>query len=199
MSYQRSAFSVQLNRYLRLIRPKLDARRWQLDAKKGYSLLELLIVIALVGTIGVITSQVFIIGLRSQAKSEILKEVKQNGDYALQVMDTIIRNAVNIDEASCNANTQDITITTSDGASVTFDCTTPRIASVSGDPSITLYLTSSKVSVSSCNIRVVCPTPPTSPKYVFFNYTISQVGTQLAKEQQASVEFQSTVSLRKYE
>ena len=189
---QFSIFNFQKNN------PQLTTHN--LQHSSGYSFLELLIVIALVGTIGVVTSQVFIMGLRSQAKSEILKEVKQNGDYASAAMDTMIRNAIDIDNVSCNAPpTQQLSITTKDGALVTYDCSNPQIASRSGDPMVQLMLTSNKVAVSDCNFRVVCPTPPTSPKYVFFNFTISQAGADLAKEQQATLQFQSTISLRNYE
>src|SRR3990167_5678730 len=113
---------------------------YMLYVQRGYSFLELLIVIALVGTIGVVTSQVFIMGLRSQAKSEILKEVKQNGDYASAVMDNMIRNALDIDDVSCNTNTQQLSIMTKDGVTVTYDCSNPQIASRSGDPVTQLLL-----------------------------------------------------------
>jgi len=57
MSYQRSAFSVQL----RKLRLKLDARpaspagrRWQLEARLGFSLIEILVAATLIGLLSTI-------------------------------------------------------------------------------------------------------------------------------------------------
>lgn len=162
--------------------------------RQGFSLIELLVVIVLIGIIGVIVSQVFVITIRSQGKSEVIKEMKQSGDHAMSVMESMVRNAVDIPESSCNTNTQSFSIVNPDGYTTTFDCSNPAgIASVGAQP---LMLTSRKAVVSSCTFRVVCPSPATSPKYVFINFTLSQAGGALALEQQASEAFQSTVALR---
>ena len=164
----------------------------------GFTLVELLIVVTLIGFIGTITSQIFIINLRSQVKSELLKEVKQNGDYALSAMEMMIRNAVNISSLQCNIPSDELTITNQDGFTTTFSCTNgSKIASN------TSSLTSNKVVVYNCSnaFRVVCPTPPLYPKYVFINYIIQQAGTDLTPTPGSitSLEYQSTISLRNYE
>jgi len=169
----------------------------------GFSLIELLVFVSLIGIIGAITTQVLIISIRSQGKSEIGKEVKQSGDYAMSVMDTMIRNASDITDY-CNENVDEINILNQDGYNTRLYCdvSASQIASESSGfpgPTLTQSLTSEKVAVSSCVFRIVCPTPPLSPKYVFINYTISQVGTGLPPDQTATVNYQSTVSLRNYE
>jgi len=173
--------------------------------RAGFSLIEILVFVSLIGFIGAITTQVFIIAVRSQGKSEIAKEVKQSGDYVMSVMDSMIRNASDIPlDLECNNNSLELTILNQDGFLTTFVCDEDEgeIASISGGfpgPDTYQTLTSDRVELSNCNIRIVCPTPPLSPKYVFINFTLSQVGTGLPQEQMATVNYQSTVSLRNYE
>ncbi len=174
----------------------------------GFSLIELLVVITLVGIIGVITTQVFILGIRSAGKSEITKEVKQNGDYALSVIENMVRRAINI-QANCNQSVNELTIKNSDGYTTTFSCTDGgSIASNSGGfpdptPTVTQSLTNNRVAIYNCTsaFRIVCPTPPTNPKYVFVNFTVNQAGAGLTPTPGSfsSIDYQTTISLRNYQ
>lgn len=170
----------------------------------GFSFIELLVVIVLMGIVGIIISQIFILNVRSQGKSETLKEVKQSGDFALSVMESMIRNAADIRQTSCNINTQTLSIVNQDGYETQFDCSDGvQIASISAyeqpDSNVSVPLTSNRVTLNTCIFRVVCPTPPLSPKYVFLYYTLSQAVQDVAIEQQAQVEYQTTISLRNYQ
>lgn len=168
----------------------------------GFTLVELLVVITLVGLIGAIISQSFILGIRSQSKSEIVKEVKQNGDYALSVIDEMVRNATDI-TLFCNTSTDQLSIVNQDGGTTTFDCSSDKeIASISGAAPTPFPITNDRVIVTNCNFRIVCPTPPLSPKYVFISFTVKQAAvpnqpTPLP-ENRASIEYQTTISLRNY-
>lgn len=179
---------------------------------EAFTLIELLVVVALLGVIGVLTTQVFIIGFRSQGKAEIEKEVKQNGDYALSIIETMVRNAADFaPDQACNKGSSTLSIVNPDGYTTIFDCTPPsqNIASVSALPTTTpgltptgIPLTSSKVAVTACNFQVVCPTPPLSPKYVFVDFTVTQgpvpgQPTPLP-ENTASLEYSGTFSLGNY-
>ena len=170
----------------------------------GYSFIELLVVITLMSILGTITTEAFILGIKAQGKGEIMKDVKQNADYAGQVIDSMVRNSVYIDESLCNINNTSLTITNRDGYQTTFECTGDVLASVSGEilqPTIQPLIGSRvKVESNSCVFSVICPTPPLSPKYVFVNFTLSQSGTSaLPAEKQSSLEYQNTISLRNYE
>ena len=170
--------------------------------KSGYSLIELLVVITLIAILGTLTAEAFILGLRAQSKSEILKEVKQNSEYIGQVIENMVRNSIDIEETQCNSNTQELTIRSSDGYYTTFDCTATVMASISGqfpEPTVYQTLSNNRVSLENCNFRIVCPTPPTNPKYIFFNFSMSQTGSDLPKEKQANYEYQNTISLRNYQ
>ena len=140
----------------------------------GFTFIELLITVTLLGIVGTLVTQVFILGFRAQNKSEIMKEVKQNGDYALSVMESMIRSAEDI-SADCNTSTNQLTVLNPDGLTTTFICTNnSSIASQSAW--LTSSLTSNKVIASNCSsaFRIVCHTPPLNPKYVFINFTLKQ-------------------------
>ena len=182
--------------------PKSKIQISKIKNSFGYSLIELLVVITLISILGTLTSQAFILGIRAQSKSEILKEVKQNADYIGQVVENMVRNSIDIQEDQCNSNSQTLTIRSGDGEFTTFDCTTNEMASISGqfpEPTVYLKLSNSKVAIQNCNFRIVCPTPPINPKYMFFNFTLTQTNSDLPKEQQASFDYQNTVSLRNYQ
>lgn len=160
----------------------------------GFSLVELLVVVVLMGLISVMISEVFIMTIRSHVKSEIIKEIKQSGDYALSVIESMVRNSTNFSIPACNTNTQAFTITNPDGYSTTFDCSDGvSIASVGATRQ---SLTSEKTAVSVCTFRVVCPQPGVGSKYVLIYFTLRQKDGNVALEQQASQEFQTTVVLR---
>lgn len=176
----------------------------------GFTLIELLVVITIVGFIGVMTTQIFILGIRSQMKSEVMKELKQNGDYAEGVMSSMIRNAVDIGDQSisCNTNTEKLTILNPDGYATTFDCSdNTKISSISGSMENNVFvpngqqitLTNIQLSIMVCNFRLVCPTPPLYPKYVFMDFLLTQAGVTPTPGNASFFESQSTVSLRGYE
>lgn len=176
---------------------------YHLKPMVGFSMIELLVVVALIGMIGAITTQVFILALQTQGKSEIIKEVKQNGDYALSVMESMVRNSSDILSISCNETSSQLTIQNPDGFNTVFDCTGSNISSISGsenaDPTPTgAPLTNSRVKVSSCTYRVICPTPPINPKYVYIEYTVSQAGAGTGPKDTSSLNYQTTISLRNY-
>lgn len=172
---------------------------------KGFTLIELMVVVTLIAIIGLITSQMFILNVRSQSKSEIQQEVKQSGDYAISVIESMVRNAVDIEKGSCNQNTDQIAITNQDGFSTQFLCDdgNKRIASVSSFPdplpTVSVPLLSEKVVVSQCSFRVVCPTPPLSPKYVFINFSVSQENPDAGVNASALLEYQTTIAVRNYQ
>lgn len=181
----------------------------------GYSLIELLVVITLIGILGTVSSEVFILGIKLQQKSEIIKEVKQNGDYVNSVLDANIRNAVDVIEPSCSQPLASsfIKFTGGDGKTIKLSCededlgggkTYEYMALITNPDFLPTVapLTNKKVKViqSSCKFRLICPTPAIAPKYVLVNYTITQtISGDIPLEQKASVDYQSVITLRKYE
>lgn len=160
---------------------------------QGFTLVEMLVVVGLMILVGGMAVGLFFQTLKGASKVEILKEVKQNGDYALGVMERMIRNAqsvlLNTDGQTCTSNMSKLKIENPDGNTTEFSLSGSQIALNSGK------LTGSNVAAFgltfNCNSAV---TPPV----VEISFTISQTGSPTRPEEKAQVSFKTTVSLRTY-
>ncbi|HBQ50639.1 hypothetical protein A3B42_02535 [Candidatus Daviesbacteria bacterium RIFCSPLOWO2_01_FULL_38_10] len=63
---------------------------------KGFTLVEMIMVMAIVAIVGVILVMIFANTLRGSSKAQILSVIKQNGQAVLGTMDNAIRNADNV-------------------------------------------------------------------------------------------------------
>lgn len=178
-----------------------NARMRQLRKNYGFTLVEILMVVALLGIFSIAVVQVFFTIVSQQTKTAAIEEVKQSGDYAFSVMETMIRNAKVVNLPSCNTflNQKSIEIENPDKGITTFDCSGSKISSQSADYSV-LDLTGPNVVVSSCNISYVCPTPAaggTAGRYVYFSYVVEPAnvtpGDPIAGSTQS---YQGTVTIR---
>jgi prepilin-type N-terminal cleavage/methylation domain-containing protein len=61
--------------------------------EKGFTLIEILVVIAIIGVIAGITSDIFVQVIKASNKANITTEIKQNGDSVLNQIDRLVRNA----------------------------------------------------------------------------------------------------------
>lgn len=167
-----------------------NARMQQLKKKNGFTLVEMLIVVTLLGIFSVAVTQVFFTILRTQAKTQSIAEAKQSGDYAFSVMETAIRNAKSIDFPVCgDSDPTSITITNQDDTQITFSCSGNKIKSG------TQNLTGDNVIVDSCNFTHVCQT--STAQYVYFNYTVKPGNVPTGDPiQSASEPYQGTVTIR---
>lgn len=64
--------------------------------EQGFSLLEMLVVIAIIGVLTGVTSDIFIQIIKGQNKGNVVTEIKQNGDIVLNKIERIVRNAEEI-------------------------------------------------------------------------------------------------------
>lgn len=64
--------------------------------KKGFTLVEILVVIAIVAIMGIILVAIFTNTLRGSNKAQVLAVIKQNGQAVLEDMDKTIRGADNV-------------------------------------------------------------------------------------------------------
>lgn len=170
----------------------------------GFTLVELLVVTALILIIIGAVSQLFFGALRGAVKTTITNETRQTADYALSVMERMIRNAQTINNMTTycedGSSKSSISIEGQDGAETVFACPTdvsaPYLASNSA------RLTSSKVAVdtypSGCSFS--CTRTGSGPAVVSISFSIHQLNPSpnvtLEPEEKNNINYKTTVVVR---
>jgi len=183
---------------------------YHLSCIAGFTLVEILVVVGILGIIAVVASTIFFTTIRSSSKTKTLTKVKENGDYALSVMERLIRDSeeviTNSDNQTCQAGMNKIKLLRLDGTTVEFACVNKGTAD-GQIASNSARLTSSEIKVDSCSFDCSCPAAYPNcigegtkfyPKTVTIKFTLSQVAATVRPEEQATVNFQTTVSTRNY-
>lgn len=168
--------------------------------KNGFTLIEILVVLGLLSIVAAIGSNMFFTTFRSSTKTKVLTIVKQNGDYALSVMERTIRGAQEVIENSdgdiCEENMNKVKIKNLDGSQIEFACVdegtiTGHIASDSS------RLVSPEVKLSACSFSCTSE-GEFYPQIVNIDFNLSQALETTRLEEQASVDFQTTVATRNF-
>lgn len=155
--------------------------------KKGFSLIEVLVVLSIFVLIAIIANQLLFPVFRGSEKTSAAIIVKQNGNYAISVIQRELYNARQV--SLCVGN--EVSYFNADGQSVLLSCPAPG---VSGGILLGLRsLTSPEVEVESCAITCL----PTSPPYkqVGIVFTLKKAGA-VRVEEKASFDFRTSVTLR---
>jgi len=178
--------------------------------QRGFTLIEILVVVGILAIIAVISSNMFFTVFKSSGKTKVLTKVKENGDYALSVMERLIRDSqevvINTDNKICESGMNYLKFKRTDGSTIEFGCleegtANGRIASNSA------RLTSSEVKVDSCSFDCSCPVAYPNctsegtkfyPKTITIKFILSQIGATVRPEEEAIINFQTTVSTRNY-
>lgn len=171
----------------------------------AFTLIEILIVTAILLIIVGAVSSLFFSSLKGATKTAIINEAKQSGDYALSVMERMIRNATLLNSSCPLTSPNSIAITNPDGHITTFDCpqgSEVRIASSSSSVSNPIptpyYLTSNKVAVSSCSFA--CVQSGASPAVVKISFSIHQLtpspAMTLKPEELVNINYSTSVVVR---
>jgi prepilin-type N-terminal cleavage/methylation domain-containing protein len=165
-----------------------------LKSSFGFTLIEMIIVIGIMGIIATVGSGAFFSILKGSLKAKTMRIVKQNGDYALSVMERMIRNARVLVEPTSSSTTSSITIKNPDGGITTFSCENGTIASNGAS------LISSNVMVENCSdiFTVVIGKQGVTPSSVKINFNLKQSSENVRLEEKASINFQTSVGLRNY-
>jgi prepilin-type N-terminal cleavage/methylation domain-containing protein len=61
--------------------------------KTGFTMIEILVAVAIIGLLSIVISQSIFVSVRSNVKLENMKDLKQNGDYAVGFITRLIQNA----------------------------------------------------------------------------------------------------------
>jgi len=177
--------------------------------KKGFSLIEILVAVGILsGIIYVLSQSFFSIG-RSSTKADLVKDIKQSGNFSLTIMEQMIRSSTGITSTclSSGSTGSSVTLVNTDGNSSTFGCafdaskSITRIASISA--ASTVYLTSDNVTLggSSCSdqamtLAITCRSDPPNKNSVGIGFTLYQAGAPVSSFDRAQAPFQITVNAR---
>lgn len=137
-----------------------------------------------------VTNSLFSI-LKSNTKANIMKEIRQSGAYALDIMDKTISGGV-IDNNDCNGYSSSLKVKNPvSGATVTFECKGNPAYIASGSA----RLTSELVAVENCSGAFRCEKIDSNKK-VTINFTLRQRGSSTKPEETARQTFTKTIFLR---
>lgn len=154
----------------------------------GFTLIELMVVVGVVGLVAVTATSIFFTVSRSQRQSELVEEMKQDGNFSLTIMSKMIRQAVSID---CPSN-HEISLTSPDGNDTSFVCDslTDSIASSSAN-SVNLIEAPGNYEIN-CDNFVSCGS---SEVEIDFQLESGTESTALPY-QQSTLDFNTTVAPR---
>jgi prepilin-type N-terminal cleavage/methylation domain-containing protein len=165
----------------------------------GFSLIEMLVVIAVFAVLGVIISRVVIVSMKNSSKSEAQIRVRENLAYALSVIERQLRNVKSINP--CNGtDTTIISYTDYEDRQSSFSCELNPPASrqpayIASGSAVTGRLTATDVDIVSCNF--VC-TPATSTTPPSVRITVSASDVKETGSTGATVSMETTIFLRSY-
>lgn len=115
----------------------------------GFSLIEMLVVIAVFSILVVLISQGLAGSLRSTKKSESEISVKENLDFAISVIERQLHNAKAVDLTSCSSPSTSINYTDQYNNQTSFSCVVPSGATSSYLASGSAQLTNTYIDVNT--------------------------------------------------
>lgn len=173
----------------------------------GFTLIEIVVSVGIIAFISIIIAQAFFTTTRVNTKTELINDIKQNGDFALDRIIRALRPAqqvTSVCDASPGSTSSILSIRNADNTTSTFtsilDGTVLRLVQNPG----TNYLTSTNVTLSdtACTgfpaLQFVCISSAAQPPRVeiIIRFCLSQKGTPQASFEKAGQAFQTTVTLR---
>jgi len=159
----------------------------KINIPKGFTLIEVIIVISLFGMIAYLATSFLWTSLSSTGKSEIIKEIRQNGDYALSAMESLVLSSRT---ATCSATPDNrIYLHDNNGFSTQLYCNEGfKISSISAEQ---IDLTASNVVINDCNFT--CTQNPGLPVTVHFEFSVSKSDASLRGNTQSIQEYKLDV------
>jgi len=165
---------------------------------KGFTLIELLVVVAILGVLAVTSSQIVVSVLRSQNKSAVENEVKQNGDLLINKFERDVRNAQRINPPAPGNTTTSITLQlVGTAGTIGWRCTATQIQrQVNAGPWQDVVNTDPRTGVrrdGTCSFR----TTSLEPHLVTFEFRLRQGDLAPNRSEfKISVPFRTSVGVR---
>lgn len=153
----------------------------------GFTFIELLVVTVIFISISTMAVAFLFSTLSGGGKAEAIKEVRQNGSYALSVMEKLIVSSRRVECYLSNPSTT-LKITAIDNSIATISCVGGQIASGSG------FLTADNVSVSACTF--FCTVNPGVPATVEIQFTVSKAGVGFRPGETAEATFHTKLIVK---
>lgn len=172
------------------------------NGEVGFTLMEMLVVLAIFSVIGVIATSSLSSIFRGAVKTDYVKEIKQNGDYAISVIETTLRNGTIADANCAGAASTSLQVisATSSAIMTTFTCqVSGSLRRLHQDSTVDNFLTNTSVDIPACNvgnISFTCSTDPTGVKQVSIRLDLQQANTNASTGERTRQTFVSRVTLR---
>lgn len=172
---------------------------------RGYTLIELLAVMVIMITVGVIVATILVSSLRGSSKTNTIDTIRTNGNYTILQVSKMLEFAQSFVGMSTNGSTYStdcsnpsaqysyIRIVSFDDKQTTFSCNMlanpPTIASNSAS-----LINTNEVSLTSCYFT--CMRNITVPPTIGINLTLSQIAANAPFEKRETISFQTSIILR---
>lgn len=153
--------------------------------KKGYSLVELVIVVGLISILSISISAVVLMTIVNSNRIKNEVRIRQVGDFALGQITTLVRNSRTVTQ--CDPISDTLVMTGLDGGSTTIGLSGTAIASNSAT------ITPTDITISSYSLG--CVPTGTSPTLIQLSFTAAKAGTNPARENQPQT-FTTSIELR---
>jgi len=163
--------------------------------RHGFTLIELLVVVAIFMILALLVTNSLFSILKSNTKANIMKEIRQNGAYALDVMDKTISSGRKIEECIPSS----LKVTDVGNQQIAFGCLSQSIGGLTqiSLTSDNARLTSTNITLENCNI-FTCEEIESGEGFgkVTISFTLKQLGTPARSEETARQTFTKTIFLR---
>ncbi len=160
--------------------------------KKGFSLIEILVVISIFALIGILTTRSIFTTLRSARKSDSLVKVREDINYAVGVIERQIRSAESVNCSLVTARS--LPYIAEGGISSSFDCTIGANGAIASGSASPVIITSSDVTVTGCVFT--CTQSVNNPPSI--NISITAEDKNSSGTEKGSVTSQTEILLRNY-
>ncbi len=162
--------------------------------KKGFSLIEILVVIALFAVLSLIATQSLTLTIRGMKKTDNTTKVRESLDFAMGVIERNLRNADSLTTVCPNSDTSRIDYKDRDGLAASFSC--QNISGGNGYvASSSARLTNDSIVINACSF--VCGAGSNNvPPYVVISLTGKNAGITTAES--GSYDVSTRVLLRTY-